>query len=156
LSFMLNYLNQYMVYVLLALLVLNLLLLIWIYKIRRSLRKIFHGRSMDLERVLSELRDHQQISHKSYDTLEKKVKTLEDAMPQNIRRVGLVRYNPFSDAGGDQSFALALLDEQKNGVIISSLYGREVNRMYAKPIEQGNSKYQLTGEEKKAIEEAFV
>lgn len=71
-----------------------------------------------------------------------------------IQRVRLVRYSAFEDAGGDQSFALALLDDASAGVVISGLYGRGGMRVYAKPVVAGRSAYQLTAEEAQAIREA--
>jgi hypothetical protein len=111
---------------------------------------------MDFEKVLLDLRESEKTSAETIKTLEKRIGAIEHELPRNIRKIGLVRYNPFSDAGGDQSFALAMLDKNKNGIIISSLYGREMNRVYAKKIENGESKkYQLTEEEKRAINEAI-
>jgi len=74
---------------------------------------------------------------------------------KHVQKVGVVRFNPFKDIGGDQSFSIALLDEEDNGLVITSLYGREGNRVYAKPIEGGQSKYQLSDEEKEAISRAI-
>lgn len=71
---------------------------------------------------------------------------------KHIQKIGVIRYNPFKDAGGDQSFSVAILDEGNNGVVITGLYGRDGNRIYAKPIKNGNSSYQLSDEEKKAID----
>ncbi len=72
----------------------------------------------------------------------------------NIQKVGIVRFNPFADTGGNISFALALLDSHNNGIVISSLHGREGTRIYAKPLEQGKSKYNLADEEREAIAKA--
>ncbi len=72
------------------------------------------------------------------------------------QKVGVLRYNPFSGQGGDQSFTVALLDANNNGVVITSIYGREGNRVYAKPIKNSGSEYALSNEEKKAIEKAVV
>lgn len=72
----------------------------------------------------------------------------------NIQKTGTVRFNPFDNTGGDMSFSIALLDGYDNGIVISSLHGRERTRMYAKPIERGNSKYLLTDEEREAIRQA--
>lgn len=72
----------------------------------------------------------------------------------SVRKVGLVRYNPFSGMGGDQSFSIALLDSKDNGFIITSLFSREGTRVYAKPVKNGQSEYQLSDEEKEAIEKA--
>lgn len=72
----------------------------------------------------------------------------------SVQKVGIVRFNPFRGVGGDQSFSLALLDKSNSGVVITSLYAREGNRVYGKPIKEGNSEYTLSEEEKKAIEES--
>lgn len=72
-----------------------------------------------------------------------------------VQRVGMVRYNPFDEGGGNFSFSIALLNEHHTGIIISSLYGRQQNRMYAKNIVQGKSEMTLTEEEQQALEEAM-
>lgn len=69
----------------------------------------------------------------------------------NIQKISIVRFNPFKDVGGNQSFSIALLDASKSGVVITSLYTREGNRVYAKPVKNGQSEYLLSEEEKKAI-----
>jgi len=66
----------------------------------------------------------------------------------------VVRFNPFSGVGSDQSFSIALLDSNDNGVVITSLYTRNENRVYAKPLKAGRSEYLLSAEEKNAIEKA--
>jgi hypothetical protein len=73
---------------------------------------------------------------------------------QAISQVGLIRFNPFGDTGGDQSFCLALLDNSDNGVVISSVHGRSTTRVYSKAISEGKSKYNLSQEEQQAIEQA--
>ena len=70
---------------------------------------------------------------------------------KSLHRIGFVRFNPFKDIGGNQSFSLALLDGKNNGVVISSLHTRDASRVYAKPIENNQSPTPLTDEEKKAI-----
>ena len=154
---LINLFDKYGAYFFLGLLILNLAVLAWVFILRKNFKKIFGPSSsagIDLERVLLELRENQSVSAKSLEELKSRVGALESALPKDIRRVGLVRYNPFSDAGGDQSFVLALLNDFKDGVVVTSLYGREVNRIYAKPIQKGASTYQLTAEEKTAIENA--
>ncbi|HEV8634664.1 MAG TPA: DUF4446 family protein [Chloroflexota bacterium] len=76
---------------------------------------------------------------------------LRQAMRRAVQRVGLVRFNPFSDTGGDQSFSIALLDGEGDGLVISSLFSRSETRVFAKPIQSGQSKYNLTEEEQQAI-----
>lgn len=93
--------------------------------------------------------------------LEKKVKNLSEEISilkndgkLSIQKVGVIRFNPFSEVGSDQSFSVALLDSNDCGVVITSLYNREENRIYAKPINEGQSQYLLSDEEKQAIEQA--
>jgi hypothetical protein len=71
-----------------------------------------------------------------------------------MQHIGFLRFNPFRDAGGDQSFALALADEAGNGVVLSSLHGRDGTRMYGKPLAGWESPYLLTEEEKIVINQA--
>ncbi len=76
---------------------------------------------------------------------------LEEAACGHVQHLGLVRYNPFRDTGGDQSFVLALADGRGNGAIITSLHMRDVTRVYAKPLEGWASGYPLTDEEQRAL-----
>lgn len=69
--------------------------------------------------------------------------------------VGLVRYNAFSDRGSDLSFSIALLNDKRNGVVLTGIHNRENTFIYAKPVENGNSSYLLTPEEKDAIEQTL-
>lgn len=68
-----------------------------------------------------------------------------------VQNIGIKRFNPFGDTGGDQSFAVALLDAQADGIVISSIYSRNTNRIFAKPIKEGRSSYTLSEEEAEAI-----
>ena len=75
----------------------------------------------------------------------------ENQQAMRVQKVKLMRYNAFADTGSDLSYSLSLLDENNNGVVLSSIYGREDNRTYAKPIENGKSTYNLSEEEKKVL-----
>jgi len=85
------------------------------------------------------------------EELDNLVQLLETAAQYTLHQVGMLRFNPFHDTGGDQSFAIALADGQGNGVILSSLHARDVTRVYAKPLLNWGSTYSLTDEEKQAI-----
>lgn len=98
----------------------------------------------------------------SFSVLEKKVneltKELEEYKKKTkscIQGVSVVRYNPFSGVGGNQSFSVAFLDDNRDGVVITGIYGRDGNRIFAKPVKAGNSEYTLSEEEKKALNEAM-
>lgn len=85
--------------------------------------------------------------------LETYLETVEKRLDQSVRGVGTVRFNPFkgNGEGGNQSFATALIDENENGVVLSTLYTRERLGIYAKPLKEGISEYELTSEEKEAV-----
>ena len=86
--------------------------------------------------------------------LGKEVVILEKIQQLAIQRVGFVRYNPFQDLGGDQSFSLALLDGGENGFVLTCIFGREESRLFAKSIKDGESRYRLTDEELLAVDRA--
>ncbi|HWC32041.1 MAG TPA: DUF4446 family protein [Actinomycetota bacterium] len=73
-----------------------------------------------------------------------------------IGRVGLVRYDAFEDMGGHLSFSAALLDEQGDGLVVTSINGRQDTRCYAKPVERGTSRYNLSAEEEEAVRQALA
>jgi len=99
------------------------------------------------------------ISDQNSDSLKSLSNKLESEIMENkkhLQKIGFNRYNPFTDTGGDQSFSLSLLDENGDGVVISSLHSRENTRLYAKKVEQGKVISQaLSKEETQVIKEAL-
>lgn len=91
---------------------------------------------------------------KSFDKIVQELENLKKENKFNIQKIGIVRYNPFNEIGGNQSFSIAILDGEDNGVVITSLFSREGNRVYGKPIKNGKSDYLLSEEEKEAIKKA--
>jgi hypothetical protein len=87
-------------------------------------------------------------------TLERRVAALDERSRDALRHVGIVRFNPFEDTGSNQSFALALLDDRGNGVVVSSLHSRQSTRVYLKPISGGRSEITLSDEEAEAVRRA--
>ncbi len=79
---------------------------------------------------------------------------LEVRLERALQKVGVVRFNPFEDTGGNQSFVVALLDNHGDGLVVSSLHSRAETRVYAKPIFGGKSSFQLSDEEHQAIGQA--
>jgi hypothetical protein len=76
---------------------------------------------------------------------------IEGRSRRSLQHIGLVRFNPFEDTGSDQSFAIALLDDERDGIVISSLHGRQNTRVFAKPVAKGTSAHNLSDEESQAI-----
>ena len=88
--------------------------------------------------------------------IETYLETVEKRLDQSVRGVGTVRFNPFKGTGdgGNQSFASAFINERGDGVVFSTLYSRERMSIFAKPLTGGKSQYELTGEERHAIQKA--
>ena len=84
--------------------------------------------------------------------LELEINTIERTLLQCIQKVGIVRFNAFDNVGSDLSFAIALLDNNDSGVVISGIYARDTSSTYAKPVSTGKSKYTLSAEEIQAID----
>ena len=88
------------------------------------------------------------------ERLKTRTTSLEASGLRAFRRVGLVRFNPFEETGGNQSFALAMLDAEGNGWVLSSLHARSGTRVYAKAVTGGRSEAALSEEEAAAIRQA--
>jgi hypothetical protein len=85
------------------------------------------------------------------ESLEGTVGRVAESLPRSIQGVGVVRYNPFPEVGGSMSFSLALLDGRANGVVVSVLTNRDGSRVYGKAVENGDSSYPLSDEERQAL-----
>lgn len=85
-----------------------------------------------------------------------RLKQFEKDSKVNISRVGLSKYNPFKETGGNNSFSLVLLDSNKNGIIITSLHTRERTRLYIKEVASGKPKIELSEDEAKALKESLI
>ena len=147
-----------------ALGVVVLLLVVWVgllqrseATLRRRLRRVLpDGASTSLDQVLAQQADKIEDLTRRLDALNKLHHELEEITHRTIQKVGVVRYNPFSDTGGDQSFAIALLDSLGNGIVVSSLHSRTDTRVFAKPVQSGRSRYPLSDEEQDAINKALT
>jgi len=156
---MLNILNENQIYFLLAglavLVIWNIFLNFQLWQLKKKLKTFFNGKkASDLEGVLFEEIKRLKKAEKDIEELFKSTEFLAKMASQSIQRVGVVRFNPFKETGGDQSFSIALLDSNDNGLVISSLFTRQGTRIYTKPITKGQSSYQLSKEELEAIKKA--
>jgi len=131
-------------------------LLLKIREIRVKNKKFFSGKEgVDLEEVIIKIKeDIKTIDEEIQELYNISNETYKISM-QSIRKVELIRFNPFKDIGGDQSFSVVFLDGKNSGVVISALHTRDGTRIYSKPIIQGKAeKYPLTEEEKSVIKKA--
>lgn len=130
---------------------------IWIWKTERRLKRFFLGKkAKDLEDTIINLEEEISKLKKSKEYTEKELKDINAKLKKSIRGLETIRFNPFPDQGSNQSFAIGMLNEDGDGVVLSSLYSRERMSIFAKPIKNGKSEYELTEEEKKTLEKARV
>ncbi|PIR80312.1 MAG: hypothetical protein COU25_00810 [Candidatus Levybacteria bacterium CG10_big_fil_rev_8_21_14_0_10_35_13] len=110
-----------------------------------------------LKTVLEELLNDAELNKKDIAHLKEYSDKIEKEGFFHIQKVGLLRFNPFKDTGGDQSFILSLVNGEDTGVIISALYSRSGTRWYVKKVVKGKGvEYELSEEEKKALKESTV
>lgn len=118
----------------------------------KFLRKLGNGSNIqdDLQKYIN---DVEQVKKQNGEIM-----ILYDGMKLNlkscIQKTGMVRYNAFKDVGSDLSFALALLDEKNDGIVLNGIYSRDTSNIYAKPVKNGISTYTLSHEEEEAINKA--
>ncbi len=119
----------------------------------QKLRNLFFAgnKAANLEEFIIALSTKVNTLDTQADYIEKAIQELRERQQSSIQKIGVVRYNPFDDNGGNLSFSIALLDGHDNGVVITSMHGRETNRIYSKPVNAGQSEFTLTKEEQEAI-----
>ncbi len=93
---------------------------------------------------------------KQVDAIQNEFATLRDAIMRSVQGVGVVRFDAFEDMGGHLSFSAALLDGHGDGVVLTSINGRQETRIYAKPVVGGSSQHNLSEEEQEAIRRALA
>ncbi len=125
-------------------------------RLRSRLRRILSDNgSTGLDEVLARQATRIEQLSSRVDALNALERELETSSRRALQKVGVVRFNPFPDSGGDQSFAIALLDQGGSGVVVSSLHGRAETRIFAKQVTNGRSTHSLSDEEQQAIREAL-
>lgn len=110
-----------------------------------ALRGILEGQARSIQRLEAAVRSLNGTDRRQ-----------EQLIEGAVRHVGLLRYDAFEDVGGRLSFSCALLDDHGSGVVVTSINGRQDTRVYAKPITEGKSRYNLSGEEEDAIRQALA
>jgi len=122
---------------------------VWIFiYFKRLTKDIDKG---NLITLLGKIVKQDEIKTESIRELENKIKKLEEAGEFHVQKMGVVRFNPFYELGGDHSFAVTLLDGRNSGFIITGLHARERTRIYVKEIKGGKVKHKLSSEEEKSL-----
>ncbi len=149
--------SPYLIYGIYALAGLVIILIGWNIRTELRIRKLLMGKSgQSLEVTIRDLVNAATELHKRQDDIVAMLEDIDGRVKTSIRGVELIRFNPFEDAGSNQSFAVALLNEDGNGVVLSSLYSRERMSVFAKPVKQLSSPHELSDEEKEVIAKAKV
>jgi hypothetical protein len=105
-----------------------------------------------LEEVLINIVKEQKLSKKDIAYLSERCDNIEKDGLMHIQKIGLIRFNPFKDTGGDQSFILSLINAENSGVVITALYSRSGTRWYAKRVNNGKGvEHELSDDEKRSL-----
>jgi hypothetical protein len=130
--------------------------LIQVWRLSMRLRAVLGDSNGDrLEKQLREYHAKNKQISDDFTAMTDEHRKLSSIASLSLQKISMVRFNPFGDVGGDQSFSLAMLDGHDSGLIITSIHGRGGTRVYAKPVDLGKSKYSLSAEEKKALSGAM-
>jgi len=142
-----------------VLLVVLVLLLIQSLRLRTATRAyrtlVAGGEAGNLQQVIESHIGRVEAVARRLDEMDAAQATLDQRTQASVQHIGVVRFNPFEDTGSDQSFAIALLDGRRDGIVISSLHGRANTRVFAKPVQRGSSSHALSDEEERAIQIAL-
>ena len=114
------------------------------------------GKGDNIDEMLKEYITNVEKVSEQNEELKAKYEKIEEEKTKCIQKVGMVRYSAFKNVGSDLSFALAMLDEKNNGVLLNGIYSTESSNIYAKPVENGITNYTITEEEKEAINKAIT
>ena len=119
----------------------------------KFMRKLGNGVNLDTM-IRGYIREVEEVKEEE-DRINKRCNEIEKNMEKCLQKVGIVRYNAFKDTGSNLSFALALLNEHDDGIVLNGIYSREMSNIYAKPIINGKSEYTISEEEQQAIQQAI-
>lgn len=141
----------------LLLLILYISSIVKLSKLRKSysifMKKLGNGNNID--EMLKQYIDEVERVKKQNGEIISYCERLDTNIENCTQKIGIVRYNAFKDVGSDLSFALALLNEHNDGIVLNGIYARDMSNIYAKTVENGQSKYALSDEEKEAIQRAI-
>ncbi|MVP00755.1 DUF4446 family protein [Paenibacillus lutrae] len=130
------------------------LLVLWIKlgKLRKQYKKLMNGAGdVNVEQLLVNMQHQLDEQHVLQGDMSERLNTVSQSIKRMKSKVGIHRYNAFSDMGSQLSFTVAILDEYEDGILITGIHSRQDTYIYAKPVEKGDSPYSLSPEEKEAI-----
>lgn len=135
---------------------LGVLSFFYFYAVRHYKKLVGKNTELDLEAVLEKIAEKVEADGQTLAEWQKFTTQLAEDGRFHLQKISLVRYNPFEETGGNQSFAVALLNDGGDGVVISSLHARDLTRVYGKPVKAGKAGgYEFSEEEKQAVTKAL-
>jgi len=135
---------------------LSIFALVRLFILDRRLTRLLAGKTAgDFEGLINEFVKTARRLDERTRLIAQEIDQINERLAKALQKIHTVRFNPFRDQGGNQSFVTCLMDENGDGVIISSLYSRDKVSVYAKPLKAGRSEYELSGEEKEAVDKAL-
>ena len=137
--------------------VVALLGVVWAFRTETRLKRFFAGKkAKNLEENILLLEENISKLQIAKEKIEQELTEINKKIKKSVRGLETIRFNPFPDQGSNQSFAVGMVNEDGDGVVFSSLYSRERMSIFAKPVKNGKSEYELTTEEKEVLEKARV
>jgi len=131
------------------------LLLVWVARTEHRIKKFFTGsKAQNLEEVMLQISKKMNDLGDTQKIINEHLITVDKRLNKSIRTVESVRFNPFDDTGSNQSFALSFMNDNGDGVIMSSLYARDRMSIFVKPIVKGKSEFELSEEERSVLEKS--
>ncbi len=129
----------------------------WVLSTEKRLKRFFLGKkAKDLEETMVSMQKDIEALTLARDKAERELAEINQKLAKSIRGLEVLRFNPFPDQGGNQSFAIGMLDQEGDGLVLSSLYSRERMSVFAKPVKKGKSEFELSDEEKEVLERAKI
>ncbi|MEQ8197408.1 MAG: DUF4446 family protein [Clostridiaceae bacterium] len=162
-SSIINLMNNYIIYIIIAMAIVIALLFIMVIvafkslsRVEKRFKKMMRGmNNNNLEEVVLGYLDKVDEANKNSLEAIKLGELLERKFKKSVQKVAVIRYKAFEDVGSDLSFSIALLDDNNDGVVLTGIYGRNESTAYAKPIDKGISRYDLSEEEITALNKAI-
>lgn len=160
---MLSIFSNYQGYIILALCIIVIILFVMliisfklINKLENKYRKFMRGvDNKNIEQLVISYLDKVDESKKQTEYMNELYKSMEKRINGCFQKMSIIRYRAFEDVGSDLSFSIALLDNNDDGFILTGIYGRNESTTYAKPIDKGLSRYELSEEEKHVLQDAI-
>lgn len=120
------------------------------------LKKMFRGTKVrNLEEMIVNISKKMSNIEEAEEKINNHLKTIDQRLDKSIRNIETIRFNPFVESGNNQSFAISFLNDNGDGVVMSSLYARDRMSIFAKPVINGKSDFELSTEEKEVLRKSL-